>query len=124
VEETLKLACLLLSIFFTVRASMLKLKPLLFHRIGALQRIDAECYPRSAYPWSTIQMVITTAAINNPAPSHTIASPGAEGDLDLARATGGILLRRIDFTCTPKNLKGRPFAGPAPELHSCIRNTD
>jgi hypothetical protein len=62
----------------------------------------------SAYPLSTIQMVIITAAINNPAPSHTISSLGAVGDLDLARATGGIFRLRIDFTCTPNIVKGRP----------------
>jgi hypothetical protein len=39
-------------------------------------------WEESAYPWSTIQMVIIIAAINNPAPSHTIPSLGAVGDLD------------------------------------------
>lgn len=69
-------------------------------------------------------MVIITAAINNPAPSHTIPAPshtssalGAAGDLDLARATGGTFLLRINFTCTPKIVKGpavcRPSAGTA-----------
>ncbi len=69
-------------------------------------------------------MVIITAVINNPAPSHPISSLGAVGDLDLARATGGTFLLRINFTCTPNIVKGRPSADPAPEPHSCFRNTN
>jgi hypothetical protein len=59
---------------------------------------------RSAYPWRTIQMVIITAAINNPAPSHAISLLGAVGDL--ARARVGTTFLRIDFTCTPKIVEG------------------
>jgi hypothetical protein len=55
-------------------------------------------------------MVIITAAINNQAPSHIISSLGALGDL--ARATGGTFPLRIDFTCTPKIVKGRREGRP------------
>jgi hypothetical protein len=61
-------------------------------------------------------MVIIAAAINNPAPSHTTSSLGAVEVL--ARATGGTLFLRINFTCASKNCKGPALAGPAPELHS------
>ncbi len=51
-------------------------------------------------------MVIITAAINNPATSHAISLLGAVGELTRGRV--GTTFLRINFTCTPKIVEGRP----------------
>ncbi len=57
-------------------------------------------------------MVIITAAINNPAPSHATSLLGAVGAL--ARARVGTTFLRINFTCTPKLVEGPALSiGPA-----------